>query len=561
MKRVALLFTACSLVLAASPGVAVAEVIQPDGQVMPKKADNTEVTLQQLFDFKEGPGVIDAIADAATEPATFKPLCDFSAQLLLHETASDAGVGWYNSPQNATPPTAVCNETTDMNSEGVPCTTSDIFLLVPGDVAKPPFSGVADPLASPGDVFSGADLAKSKYYLGGDIGFALLTPQKHYSERRLNPACVGDKCVNPGNWIPTIMYASKTVPRGFYMCSEDQNIPENEWGGNDGDFQDFVFLFTGLVCSGSGEPCDTGEDGVCAAGLTDCANGAGESECRPARTPTEETCNGLNDDCDDDTDEGDLCPPGELCVKSRCVPVCGTGEFRCSKDYRCVEGACIEAACVDVECDAGQVCMGGKCVGACDDVDCPTGQTCTDGVCSDPCDGIDCGDGFVCEGGACRVECSCAGCEAGECDAVSGHCVDEGCAGVACEDGQHCQAGECVSDCEDVRCPGGAACEAGRCLPPVNGDDDGDGAGGAGAEGMNPDLSFGGGGVTPPGDGQSGDDSGAGSAGRGNAVEVESGCACHTAGGAGSGAAGSLLALLGALRLAMRRRRAARPSR
>ncbi|RYZ05315.1 MAG: hypothetical protein EOO73_20025 [Myxococcales bacterium] len=554
MKRVAILFAACSIA-AITPRAASALVTQPDGQKMPLVTGNGEVTLQQLFDSKEGEGVIDAIADAATEPATFKPLCDFSAQFLLHETKSDAGVGWYNSPKDATPPTAVCNEATDMNSEGMPCTSADIFLL---DLATPPFSGDADPLTNPGDVFTGAELASSKYYLGGDIGFALLTPQRHYSERRLNQECEGAGCITPGNWIPTIMYASKKVPRGFYMCSEDQNIPATEWGGNDGDFQDFVFLFTGLVCSGSGEACDTGKPGICAAGLTDCADESGESECRPARTSVEETCNGLNDDCDDETDEGDLCPPGEVCVKSRCVPRCGTGEFRCDEGEQCVQGACVEKACVDVDCSPGQVCIGGKCVGACDDVTCPIGQACADGVCADPCTGIDCGEGFVCEGGACRVECACAGCETGECDADSGHCVDEGCAGVVCEIGQHCQVGACVGDCDDARCPGGAACEDGLCLPPPTSQEGQGGAGGASGGDMNPDLSFGGEGVTSPGSGEAGEDSGSGVAGKGNAVEVESGCACQTAGGSGSGAAGSLLALLGAWRLAKRRRSASR---
>lgn len=558
MKRAAFVF-AWSLALGSLTVSASAEVTQPDGQKMPLVADNSEVTLQQLFDFREGPNVIDAIADAATEPATFKPLCDFSAQLLLHETAGDAGVGWYNSPEDATPPTAVCDEATDMNSDGQPCSARDIFLLVPGDVAKPPFSGVADPLTNPGDVFTGAELATSKYYLGGDIGFALLTGQKHYSERRLNQECVGANCVTPGNWIPTIMYASKTTSRGFYMCSEDQEIPADQWGGNDGDFQDFVFLFTGLVCSGSGEPCDTGQPGICAAGLTDCANAAGESECRPARTPGEESCNGLNDDCDDETDEGDLCPPGELCVKARCVPVCGTGEFRCDEDYQCVQGACVEKSCLDVECDPGQICLGGKCVGACDDVKCPTGQSCADGVCVDPCAGIDCGDGFVCEGGACRVECGCAGCQEGECDGDTGHCVDEGCAGVVCEEGQHCRAGGCVANCEEAQCPGGAACEDGVCLPPRGGNEGESGAGGQGNDGMPPDLSFGGDMGSGPGNGDAGGPDDGGSAGNGNAVEVESGCACRTAGGAGSGTAASLLALLGALGLAKRRRRARRP--
>src|SRR4051812_22847861 len=93
--------------LALFTGVVSAEVTQPDGQVMPRDqpAEYKEVSLQQLFDFREGAGTMNAKADAATEPSTFKPLCDFSAQLLLHETASDAGVGWYNSPKDAVPPT------------------------------------------------------------------------------------------------------------------------------------------------------------------------------------------------------------------------------------------------------------------------------------------------------------------------------------------------------------------------------------------------------------------------------------------------------------------------
>ncbi|HYQ18338.1 MAG TPA: MYXO-CTERM sorting domain-containing protein [Polyangiaceae bacterium] len=545
---------------------------QPDGVVMPLPNPNGEVGLQDLFDFKEGAGVLDSKADAGTEPATFKPLCDFSAQLLLHETGNrSAFVGWYNSPATDVAPTTVCDETTGMSSGGGPCTENDIFVLIKGDVADPPFGKNADPLHHPGKIFTGADLAANPLYKGGEIGFVLMSSQGHFSEKRLNPACTATTCVAGDRWIPTIIYASKTTPRGYYMCSEDQDVGPTQWGGNDGDFNDYVFLFTGLVCSGSGETCDTGQPGICAAGLTDCADATGESDCRPARTPGAESCNGLDDDCDGDTDEGDLCPVGELCVKSRCVPVCGTGEFRCDNEHQCVDGACVEKSCIDVSCEAGKVCKGGQCVGACDDVKCPSGQSCADGVCVDPCAGIDCGDGFVCEGGACLVECGCAGCASGECDTTSGHCAPSGCAGKECGDGQHCAGGgECVDDCADVRCPGGAACTAGHCEPPSSGSDDEPGATGGADNGSDPGISFGGEG---PGSGSgnpqggtksvggstsSGNGSGAvnnGSSGDGS-IESKSGCACSAPGGSSS-RLGWSVAAVAALLLASRRRRAA----
>jgi MYXO-CTERM domain-containing protein len=536
---------------------ATAAVTQPDGTVMPLASPDNEVSLQDLFDFNEGVGVLDSVADASTQPATFRPLCDFTAQLLLHETGNKSGaVGWYNSPSDDVPPTTVCNELTGMSSGGGACTDKDIFQLIAGNVADPPFGKANDPLNHPGQIFSGGDIANSPYYTGGEIGFALLTDQRHYSEKRLNAECIGATCTDGDRWIPTIMYASKTTPRGYYMCSEDQNVGPTQWGGNDGDFNDYVFLFTGLVCSGSGEACDTGQDGVCAAGLTDCANAEGESECRPARTPSDEVCNGLDDDCSGETDEGDLCPEGEICVRASCVPLCGTGEFRCGLDQKCVEGACIDAACVDVDCAAGKVCMGGKCVGACDDVTCPHGQACADGVCVNPCDGIDCGDGFVCEDGACLVECSCAGCATGECDATSGHCVDAGCADVACDPGQHCAAGACVDDCGDAACPGGGECLEGQCLPPV---DAGPGAGGAASGGADTDPGIDlGNGAKNPGQGGSdganeGGDDGSGVASDNAGVEVKSGCACRVP--AGSTSSTAALYGLGAVALLLARRR------
>lgn len=541
-----------ALCLAFSSGYAEAAVTQPDGTVMPREGNQSEVSLQELFDFKEGPGVMDAVADADIAPATFRPLCDFTAQLLLHETGDKSSLGWYNVRADAVAPTTVCND-----PESDDCTPDDIFVIIPGTVTEPPYGRAADPLNNPGQVFTGADIAASKYYAGGEIGFALLTPQRHYSETRLNPVCTdATKCAEGEHWIPTIVYKSKSMPQSYYMCAEDQEVGKNgEWGNNDGDFNDYVILFTGLVCSGSGEACDTGEPGICAAGITDCADANGESACKRIHAPGEETCNAIDDDCDGEVDEGDLCAEGEICDRGRCVPTCLTGEFPCSAGFVCNKaGACVEAACADVECDEGEICQGGKCKGACDDIVCPHDQSCFKGACIDPCEGVECGEGLVCNGGACLVSCACLGCENGVCDPESGLCVDEGCVGKECPEGTHCAAGKCVDDCKGTVCPGGAECVAGACMAPISneggsGNDDDDavivvpGNGGTGGSR---------GGTRG---GRSGDDdaSDGGALGSSNSKnDPSSGCGCRTPGRAV--AQGSAISLLFALALTLRRR-------
>ena len=72
---------------------------------------------------------------------------------------------------------------------------------------------------------------------------------------------------------------------------------------NDGDYNDYVYLFEGLVCVGGGEACDTGMPGICATGVTECS--AGSIVCRPTVAGRTETCNGLDDDCNAATDDGD----------------------------------------------------------------------------------------------------------------------------------------------------------------------------------------------------------------------------------------------------------------
>ena len=57
---------------------------------------------------------------------------------------------------------------------------------------------------------------------------------------------------------------------------------------------------------GGGALCDTGDDGVCAFGVTACDIASGAPICVPDNTPSDELCDGLDNDCDGQVDNGAL---------------------------------------------------------------------------------------------------------------------------------------------------------------------------------------------------------------------------------------------------------------
>lgn len=526
MRRAPLFASSLALVLAA--GTAAATVTEPNTMQVPIDSSappnsNGEVQIYTLFQNQADP--VDWQADAHTTPNAFSPLCGFTATFVLHQAGSYFDFGWYN-------------------ETGQPPQASDIHVLLPAGTPV-------------GTSFNGTSIKNDPTYAGGLVGFAL-------------KAADGPHCTNPQYnasfaanqpWILALIYASKTTPNAYYIAFEDGAAGAGYWN-NDGDFNDDVFFLTGITCSGGGEPCDTGKPGICGPGLTQCTSNGVVCQQLSQPSPTE-SCNGIDDDCNDVVDEGDLCPSGFVCDKGTCVQSCQGGEFNCPPNKVCnnATGYCVDPACKDVDCPVGKVCVGGTCTAPCDGVTCPYPQVCRVGACVDPCAGVTCESGQVCDGGVCVTRCDCQPCAAGKaCDATSGQCLDPACVGVSCNAGTHCAGGTCVDDCDGATCPAGQTCTAGQCVAEMtssSSSSSSSGIFGTGGSGGGASSSSGGGGGAGGAMGTGGSGGGSGGSGAASGGGSKSTCGCRVVGDDdGSDGAWAAIALMGLA--AMRRRRSAR---
>ena len=227
-----------------------------------------------------------------------------------------------------------------------------------------------------------------------------------------------------------------------------------------------------LPCTGSGRMCNTGNMGACADGITTCH--AGRPVCDMLASPEPERCDGVDNNCDGTTDEGDmLCPTGTVCEFGACVPVCV--ENGCFENQTCTAaGACVDNACLSMTCPAGQRCTNGACVDACQGIRCPVPSVCRLGGCVVPCEGVICDTGQVCENGRCQVACMCRACLDGYACSPNGTCQPGDCVGLNCAPGQVCESSitqptggsaHCIDPCVGAVCPHAQHCESGRCVP------------------------------------------------------------------------------------------------
>jgi hypothetical protein len=120
---------------------------------------------------------------------------------------------------------------------------------------------------------------------------------------------------------------------------------------------------------GGGQSCNTGKPGVCAAGTTTCLNGA--VVCAQNVQPSAEVCDGKDNDCDGQVDDGN--PGGGASCGTGKPGVCGAGTSACSNGV---------VICNQNVQPSAEVCDGldNNCDGVLDNNVTDTGQACNTGL-------------------------------------------------------------------------------------------------------------------------------------------------------------------------------------
>ena len=236
----------------------------------------------------------------------------------------------------------------------------------------------------------------------------------------------------------------------------------------------------------------------------------GLSACAPAAAATE-TCDGVDQDCDGSTDQGDaLCDDDNACTADACAKGacshlpqsgdCSDGDA-CTEADSCDAGSCKAGLaancadgnpCTDDSCDSAKGCVQLPNKVTCDDVDaCTSGDVCALGLCagvtvscddSDPCTDDACDSVKGCshtqntapcdDGDKCTDKDTCG---KGVCGGIATNCDDKNiCTLDACDSATGCSHVNNLAPCDDGdACTTGESCKAGKCQSGAAACDDG----------------------------------------------------------------------------------------
>lgn len=276
-------------------------------------------------------------------------------------------------------------------------------------------------------------------------------PNGSYTCTSNSPCKAGTQKCNNGQWEATcngeVLPAQETCNGKDDNCDgkTDENLTQNCYSGTQG----------------------TAGQGLCKEGVRTCTGGQW-STCVGEVTPSQESCDGKDNDCDGKVDNQ---PSSSNPLEQPCTSNCGNGVESClqGKWDNCTAPKTCEPgpeASTEPTTDAGTTDQGTPDLD-CYTQSCPSGEVCRNGQCvADPCDGVSCQADEFCRGGQCVKACGCTQCNTGE-SCVDGSCVNNPCAGVQCPSGEICDplTGQCDSDpCQGIQCGNGRVCSNGNCV-------------------------------------------------------------------------------------------------